>query len=179
MFLKLIYGLDDGRVLGIQAVGNEGVDKRIDVVATAMHFGATVRGLAELDLAYAPPFGSAKDPIHLAAFAACNELDGLVRFAQPDADLSGFQVVDVRTAAEVAEGMLAEAVHIPLDALRDRIFELDPKRPTVVVCRSGMRAWVASRILLQSGFQDVRDLTGGMRLRTHAERAAVMQLAAR
>ncbi|MDA1230296.1 MAG: FAD-dependent oxidoreductase, partial [Planctomycetota bacterium] len=99
--LKLIYAADDGRVLGAQAIGKDGIDKRIDVIATAMAFNATVRDLTGLDLAYAPPYGSAKDPIHQAAFAACNQLDGLGDLLDPDADLSMYQVVDVRTAAEI------------------------------------------------------------------------------
>jgi NADPH-dependent 2,4-dienoyl-CoA reductase/sulfur reductase-like enzyme len=102
--LKLTYAPESGRILGLQAVGREGVDKRLDIVATAMAFQGTVRDLAGLDLAYAPPFGSAKDPIHLAAFAACNHLDGIEEFIDADADLTGKQVVDVRTAAEVQPG---------------------------------------------------------------------------
>ena len=102
MVLKLVYEDGTGRVLGVQAVGGAGVDKRLDVIATLMYFRGTVHDLAELDLAYAPPFGSAKDPLHMAAFAAENDLDGLARVIQPDADLSGYQVVDVREPREVA-----------------------------------------------------------------------------
>lgn len=168
MLLKLVYAAADGRLLGAQAVGGDGVDKRIDVVATAMHFRGTVRDLTELDLAYAPPFGSAKDPVHMAAFAAVNGLDGLTEIVQPDADLSGMQVLDVRTDGEVAAGMETGAVHIPLDDLRTRIGELDPARPTAVLCRSGLRAWVASRILRQRGFERVCVVTGGSLMREHA-----------
>ncbi|MBI1337636.1 MAG: NADH oxidase [Phycisphaera sp.] len=171
MTLKLVYAPDTGRVLGAQAVGGEGVDKRIDVIATAMAFGATVRDLAGLDLAYAPPFGSAKDPVHMAAFAACNQLDGLVKTLDPDADLSGYQVVDVRSPAEVAKAPLADAPHavaIPIDDLRDRLGELDPKRPTAVSCASGLRSYVAARILMQNGFVDVYNLTGAATLRARA-----------
>ncbi len=99
--LKLVFDPKYGRVLGAQAVGKDGVDKRIDVIATAMCFGATVWDLAGLDLTYAPPFGAAKDPVHMAAFAACNQLDGITDFLDADADLSGMQVLDVRTPAEV------------------------------------------------------------------------------
>jgi NADPH-dependent 2,4-dienoyl-CoA reductase/sulfur reductase-like enzyme/rhodanese-related sulfurtransferase len=166
--LKLTFDPSTGRVLGAQAVGVDGVDKRIDVLATALAFGATVRDLAGLDLAYAPPFGSAKDPIHLAAFAACNQLDGIEQFLDADADLSGQQVVDVRTAAEVKQTPLAGApgaVNIPVDELRQRLGELDPSAPTVVSCGVGLRGHVAARILKQHGFADVKNLSGGATIR--------------
>ena len=171
--LKLLYAPEHGRVLGAQCVGSEGVDKRLDVVATSLAFGASVRDLAGLDLAYAPPFGSAKDPVHMAAFAACNDLDGLVRFLQSDADLSGFQVLDVRAPDEIAARPLPGApkvVAIPLDELRDRLDELDPSLPTVTSCASGQRAYVAARILMQRGFREVYDLTGSVTLRSRALR---------
>lgn len=171
--LKLVYDPEDERVLGAQAVGTEGVDKRIDVVATAMAMKATVRDLAGLDLAYAPPFGAAKDPIHLAAFAACNQLDGIERFESPDANLANKQVVDVRSASEVRAKPLAgvpDVVNIPLDALRERLGELDPKRETVVSCGVGLRAHVAARILMQHGFTSVKNLAGGALVRNRARR---------
>jgi NADPH-dependent 2,4-dienoyl-CoA reductase/sulfur reductase-like enzyme/rhodanese-related sulfurtransferase len=168
MVLKLIYEPQTGKVLGAQAVGAEGVDKRIDIIATAMQFGATVRDLAKLDLAYAPPFGSAKDPLHMAAFSASNQLDGLVEFTPPDADLHDKQVLDVRFAAECATGTIDGSIHIPLDNLRDRLSELDPHKPTVTVCASGLRSYLAARILRQHGFKNVSDLTGGMTMRRHA-----------
>ena len=166
--LKLVYCPETGRVLGAQAVGADGVDKRIDVVATALTFGATVRDLAGLDLAYAPPFGAAKDPVHQAAFTAVNELDGLCEMLDADADLTGWQVVDVRTAAEVSRAPLPGCVGakaIPIDELRDRIGELDPDQPTVVSCGVGVRGHVALRILRQRGFRRVVNLTGGATLR--------------
>lgn len=169
--MKLIYDGNDGRVLGAQAVGGEGVDKRIDVIATAMAMRASVRDLAGLDLAYAPPFGAAKDPIHMAAFAACNQLDGIEDFMPADADISGLQVVDVRTTGEVASRPLTgvtQAINIPLDELRDRLNELDPSKDTVVSCAAGIRAHVASRILQQHGFQSVRNLVGGATMRARA-----------
>ena len=169
--LKLLYEPETGRVLGAQAVGAAGVDKRIDVIATAMAMRATVRDLAGLDLAYAPPFGSAKDPVHMAAFAACNQLDGIEEFIDADADLSGMQVLDVRTSAEVSRGPLADvegAVNIPVDELRERLGELDPSQPTVVSCGVGLRAHVAVQILRQHGFQKVANLSGGATLRNRA-----------
>ena len=173
--LKLTYDPHSGRVLGAQAVGRDGIDKRIDVIATALAMKATVWDLAGLDLAYAPPFGSAKDPIHQAAFAACNELAGLEAFAEPNSDLSACQVIDVRTAAEVAQRPLAQVpnvIAIPVDELRDRLHELDANADTVVACGVGMRGHVASRILRQHGFTRVRNLTGGAELRARAVQAA-------
>lgn len=172
--LKLTYEPQTGRVLGAQAVGQDGIDKRIDVIATALAMRATVWDLAGLDLAYAPPFGSAKDPIHMAAFAACNELAGLEEFLEPESDLSQYQVVDVRTVSEVTQRPLAEAPHaicIPVDELRGRLHELDATADTVVSCGVGMRAHVASRILRQHGFTRVRNLSGGAELRARAVKA--------
>ena len=169
--LKLVYENGTGRVLGAQAVGGAGVDKRLDIIATLVHFGGTVHDLAGLDLAYAPPFGSAKDPLHMAAFAAQNDLDGLARVIQPDADLSAYQVVDVREPHEVASMPLADAPHarhIPLDQLRDRLGELDPALPTVVACRSGLRSYVGTRILAQHGFAQVFNLSGAAAMRDFA-----------
>lgn len=171
--LKLTYDADSGQVLGAQAVGRDGVDKRLDVIATTMAFRGTVRDLAGLDLAYAPPFGAAKDPIHQAAFAACNELDGIEQFIESDADLSDKQVVDVRTAAEVQKAPLAGAAHavnIPLDELRKQRHRLDPTIETVVSCGVGVRAHVAACILRQSGFVDVKNLAGGALVRNRAIR---------
>ncbi len=128
------------------AVGADGIDKRMDVIATAMRFHATVRDLAGLDLTYAPPFGAAKDPVHLAAFVACNELDGHIKTLDPGADLSGLQALDVRSAGEVAKTPFPEVqdpIHIPVDELRHRLDGLDPTRPTVVTCASGLRSYVA------------------------------------
>jgi rhodanese-related sulfurtransferase len=171
--LKLLFAPDTGKILGAQAVGRGGVDKRLDVIATAMALNGTVRDLAGVDLAYAPPFGSAKDPIHLAAFAACNQLDGVAEFLDADADLAGRQVVDVRTATEVQSQPLAgapHAVNIPLDDLRQRIQELDPAAETVVSCAAGLRAHVACRILKQHGFGNVKNLSGGATVRNRAVR---------
>ena len=162
MVLKLIYDPDTGKVLGASAVGGAGVDKRIDVIATAIHFGATVEALAGVDLAYAPPFGSAKDPVHLAAFVAANDRSGFSPLAPIDADVSGCQIVDVRTPQEFEQSRLPGAELAPLHELRERLTRFDPSRPTVVVCQGGLRAHVGARILRQHGFGDVRNLTGGM-----------------
>ena len=160
--LKLFYSPDGGKILGAQAIGEAGVDKRLDVIATCMRFGGTVMDLGGVDLSYAPPFGSAKDIVHMAAFAAENDLLDQPRIANPHDDISGLQVVDVRSAAELARFALPNATHIPLDALRDRLDELDSGRPIIAMCHSGKRAHVAARILNQSGFDDVSNLTGGL-----------------
>ena len=165
--LKLVYEAGSGRILGAQAVGAAGIDKRLDVVASFLHFGGTVRDLAQVDLAYAPPFGSAKDPLHMAAFAAMNDLDGLAPILPPDADLSGYQVVDLRDADERAELKLLgadHARHIPLNALRERLGELDRSQPTAVVCHSGLRAHVGTRLLREHGF-DARNVSGATYVR--------------
>ncbi|MGI9472877.1 MAG: FAD-dependent oxidoreductase [Rubripirellula sp.] len=172
MTLKLLYAPETGKVLGAQVVGGVGCDKRIDVIATAMHFGAGVRDLSGLDLAYAPPFGAAKDPVHLAAFVACNELDGIESYCPAGASLDGYQVVDVRTPAEVAKTPIGGAegsINIPVDELRERLSELDDSKPTVVSCAVGIRGHIAARILKQSGF-DVRNLVGGATVRNRAWR---------
>jgi len=169
--LKLLYCPESGRVLGAQATGKDGVDKRIDVIATAMAFKATVRDLTGLDLSYAPPYGSAKDPVHQAAFTACNQMDGLGEVLDADADLTGYQVVDVRTAAEIAKAPLTGCpsfVAIPVDELRQRLNELDPSKPTVVSCGVGIRGHVAERILMQHGFSKVWNLSGGATMRRRA-----------
>lgn len=165
--VELLYAPESGKLLGAQALGEHGVDKRIDIAATTLHFGGTVYDLAQLDLAYAPPFGSAKDPIHMAAFAACNDLAGAPQLVQADSDLSAdLQVVDVRTDKEREALPLEGAIGIPIDSLHDRWPQLNPQRPTVVVCHSGKRAHVGACLLQGVGFSDVRNLNGGMSLRS-------------
>ena len=165
LLLKVLYHREDRRLLGAQAVGANGVDKRLDVLATALRLGGRVDDLATLDLAYAPPFGSARDPIHLAGFVAENERRGLDRFVGP-AELGRLdlatQLLDVRNPAERAADPCPAAIGIPLGELRARAGELDPDRPTVTLCKGGQRAYFASRILQQRGFADVRTATGGM-----------------
>jgi len=165
--LKLVYEAGSGRILGAQAVGGAGIDKRLDVVASFLHFHGNVRDLAQVDLAYAPPFGSAKDPLHMAAFAAINDLEGSAPLLAPDVDLSGHQVVDLRDADECAELKLigAEQAHnIPLNTLRERLGELDKSKPTAVVCHSGLRAHIGTRILRQHGF-DAHNVSGATYVR--------------
>lgn len=156
----------DGTLLGAQAVGRDGVDKRIDVLATAIKAGMTADDLADLDLAYAPPFGSAKDPVNMLAFTAQNILDGTmpVWYAQ---DLQWAKqnslILDVRSAAECSRGKVFEALNVPHTQVRDRIDEIRVAaagRPIAVHCASGVRSYLATRILREHGL-DARNLSGG------------------
>jgi NADPH-dependent 2,4-dienoyl-CoA reductase/sulfur reductase-like enzyme/rhodanese-related sulfurtransferase len=164
--MKILFAPDTGRLLGAQAVGRDGVDKRIDVLATALKSGLTVHDLAELELAYAPPFGSAKDPVNLAGMAAQNVLAGDVALAQWDevATLDPDQslVLDVRGPAERARGFIPGSRHLPLDELRSRLDELPRDRELIVACHTGQRSYFACRILTQNGFR-ARNLTGAWR----------------
>lgn len=168
MHLKLITDNKTGKLLGAQIVGEKGVDKRIDVLATALTAGFKVTDLESLDLAYAPQFSSAKDPVIMAGFVASNVARQETRVITAEslqkriAKGDTLQVVDVRTKAEYESFHLPSTRHIPVDELRDRISELDPKKETVVYCRVGLRGYVAARILLQHGFQNVLNLTGGI-----------------
>lgn len=161
--LKLLFQ-EDGRILGAQAFGREGVDKRIDVIATMIRMGGTVDDLAELELAYAPPYSSAKDPVNMAGFVAQNVLRGLTTVFTAEQldhmDLQNIQLIDVRSEAEFRRGAIPGAKHIPIDSLRDRLEELDRDREVLVYCQVGLRGYTASRILAQKGFQ-VRNLSGG------------------
>lgn len=164
MHLKLIFAPADGRVLGAQVVGYDGVDKRIDVLAVALRAGLTVWDLAELELAYAPPYGSAKDPVNMAGFQAGNLLDGTVRFWYPEdwGTLPADAVLlDVRTADENRACALPGSVNIPVQELRTRIGELDRSRPLYLYCRSGFRSYLAYRALTGLGFEQVATLSGG------------------
>lgn len=163
MTLKLLFEPTTGRVLGAQGVGGSGVDKRIDVLSTAIQAGMTVFDLEEMELAYAPQFGSAKDPINMAGFVA----SGLLRGDHPQTDWEALNVatnkslmLDVRTPAEYAAGHVSNAVNIPIDELRTRLTELPRETPIVTYCQVGQRGYLATRILLQNGFS-VSNLGGG------------------
>jgi NADPH-dependent 2,4-dienoyl-CoA reductase/sulfur reductase-like enzyme/rhodanese-related sulfurtransferase len=159
--IKLLFSPQDGTVLGAQIVGREGVDKRIDVMATAIHGGMTVHDLEQLELAYAPPFGAAKDPINMAGFVAGNLLKGDVRIIHADElEDVDHELIDVRDASEYEEGYIPGARNIPLNELRDRLAELSADGLIVVYCQVGLRGYVAARILEQRGYV-VRNLCGG------------------
>ena len=159
LHIKLLFG-GDGKIYGGQVVGGEGADKRADVLAVAMRAGLTVRQLAELELCYAPPYSSAKDPMNLAGMIATNVLDGDSTAVQADALPADALPLDVREPAEVAQGALKGAVHIPLHQLRARAFELPKDKLLVVYCQQGLRGYVGERILKQLGF-NAANLSGG------------------
>ena len=165
MALKLVFSTESRKVLGVQAVGYGGVDKRIDVIATAIRAGMTVDDLTEIEHAYAPPYSSAKDPVNMAGFAAQNILDGLVGSTTWDtlakAGESFRYLLDVRTPAEFATGTIDGAVNIPVDSLRERLDEIPRDRPLIVFCRVGLRGYIAARILAANGFTDCTNLSGG------------------
>lgn len=167
--LKVVFEKPGGRIVGAQAIGREGVDKRIDVLAVAVRARMTARDLTELDLAYAPPYSSAKDPVNMAGYAIENLLDGLVEQVRWSEALDaagmprGRVLVDVRTDAEHARGHVEGALHIPLDELRDRLGELPRDATLYVHCQTGLRSYLACRILAQHGFA-CKNVAGGYSL---------------
>lgn len=167
MFIKVLFEQPSGRILGAQLVGFGGVDKRLDVLAAAIRSGLTADDLAELELGYAPPFSSAKDPVNMAGFAIQNLLEGLVKQYHwqqvPQLLQQGVTLVDVRTPAEYALGHIEGSVNLPVGELRNRLDELDKSNLLYIYCQSGQRSYLASRILAGNGF-DVSHLAGGYRL---------------
>jgi NADPH-dependent 2,4-dienoyl-CoA reductase/sulfur reductase-like enzyme/rhodanese-related sulfurtransferase len=162
MHMKVLFAPADGRILGVQAIGEEGVARRIDVIAMALQLGGTIYDLEEAELCYAPQFGAAKDPVNLAGMIAANHLRGSLPLAPWDAlATTQAQVVDVRSAAEFEADHIPGALNIPLNELRGRLKELSPEREIWLVCGVGQRAYYAARILMQHGFR-VRHLSGGM-----------------
>lgn len=162
MSLKLIFN-EEGQILGAQGLGYDGVDKRIDVIATVIRLKGTVEDLTELELSYAPPFSSAKDPVNMAGFVAQNVLAGRTHtLAWKDIEQlkEDYTLVDVRTEVEFAYGHIEGAVNIPVDSLRERMGELDPNKLIVEYCQVGLRGYIADRILSQNGF-NVLNVTGG------------------
>ncbi|WP_411826062.1 FAD-dependent oxidoreductase [Luteolibacter sp. AS25] len=160
--LKVLWSPEDGRILGAQAVGRDGVDKRIDVLATAIRGKMTVEDLCHLELCYAPPFGSAKDPVNIAGFAACNLREGLLKpkYGLPDGRAI---VVDVRPAAKAKSQPVPGAINIPLPELRSRLGEIDSTQPVFAICQMGKTSYFAARILQQNGF-DAHSIIGGAHL---------------
>ncbi len=168
MSIKTIFEKDTGRILGAQIVGFDGVDKRCDVLATAIRAGMTGFDLAELELCYAPPFSSAKDPVNMVGFVIENTLRGLVKnYHWHDVKSlprdGSVILLDVRTPAEVARGRIDGFINIPLENLRENIDKLDKSKPVYVLCRSGQRSYIACRILMGHGF-DAYNLSGGYQL---------------
>lgn len=167
MSMKLLFTPGEGKVLGAQIVGYNGVDKRIDVLATAIRAGMTVFDLQELELAYAPPFGSAKDPVNLAGYVASNMLKGDVEMAYwpevPELVAAGAVLLDVRTSREFSRGAVEGAMHVPVDNLREQLELIPRDKEILVYCRTGLRSYIAARILSQHGYR-CKNISGGYEL---------------
>jgi rhodanese-related sulfurtransferase len=172
LIIKLIFSPDEGKILGAQIIGKKSADKRIDVIATAIHAKMSVYDLEKLELAYAPPYSSAKDPINIAGFAASNilkkdisiihwhELSGL--------DLNKHILVDLRTNIEIKKlGTIEGSIHIPLDELRNNLNKLDKEKTYILFCAIGLRGYIGNRILSQNGFK-VKNLSGGYSIYQYA-----------
>lgn len=167
MTMKVIFEKETYRILGAQIVGFDGVDKRIDILATAIRAGMKAYDLAELDLAYAPPYSSAKDPVNMAGFMIENIKNGVVKqwYYEDDEKLprdGSVTLLDTRTPMEYNKGHAEGFINIPVDDLRERIGELDRSKPVYVICQSGLRSYIASRILVGNGF-DAYNFAGGFR----------------
>jgi CoA-disulfide reductase len=168
MSLKLTFSPTDGKILGAQIIGYDGVDKRIDVLATAMNAGMTVYDLTELDHAYAPPYSSAKDPVNMAGYVAENVLKGLVKVISVEEFLSldreNIFILDVRTKDEYDLGHIEGAVNIPVDEIRQNLGKIPKDKKIIVYCSVGLRGYVACRVLYQNGFNEVYNLSGGYKM---------------
>ncbi len=166
MTVKVVFAPDTGRILGAQVAGFDGVDKRLDVLATALRAGLTVYDLEKLELAYAPPFGSAKDPVNMIGFLASNtlqeDLELWYAFDYPEA-VDGAQIIDVRRPEEYAIWHIPGAVNVPLQELRASYEDWDRAGTYRLYCASGFRSYLAYRILVQRGFTDVKSLSGGVK----------------
>lgn len=173
LFLKLLFALDGKRLYGAQIVGVDGVDKRIDTIATVIRMNGSVEDLMELELAYAPPYSSAKDPVNMAGFTADNVLQGLVKFADWDVveKHPDYKILDVREDAELMAFAFPEAVQIPLGELRSKVASLDKEKTYVLFCAIGVRSYTAYRILNQLGFHHLFLYPGGTKFyqSTHAD----------
>ncbi len=165
--MKILFEKDTWRLLGAQIVGGNGTDKRIDVIAAAIQGGLDVRDLADLQLAYAPPFATAKDPVNMAGYMAENLSNGLVKQIHWH-DVDGLSressvLLDVRTVPEYERGHAKDFVNIPLHELRERMGEIPAGKPVYVMCQSALRSYIGCRILTQYGF-DCYNIAGGYRL---------------
>jgi NADPH-dependent 2,4-dienoyl-CoA reductase/sulfur reductase-like enzyme/rhodanese-related sulfurtransferase len=168
LHIKVIADREGGRLLGAQVIGHEGVDKRIDVMATALYNGMNQEDLLHLDLAYAPPYSAARDPVVIAGAVGQNYFEGDWDPITPHElyekikRKESYVLVDVRTIFEAQQtGILPGAIHIPVDDLRDRLSELDPQQETILYCAQGIRSYIGNRILSMNGFKQARTLTGG------------------
>lgn len=167
ILLKLIFNKKTGEIYGAQAIGRDGVDKRIDVIATAIKAKLKVMDLPDLELAYAPPFSSAKDPVNMVGYTATNIMEGLVDTIQwheiNDIVEKGGYLIDVRDPYELKQGLIKGSVNIPLDELRERLNEIPKNQELYVTCQLGMRGYIAARLLMEKGYK-VKNLDGGFKL---------------
>lgn len=167
MTIKIVFSPTDGKLFGAQIVGYDGVDKRIDVIAGVIKAGGTVKDLTEIEQAYAPPFSSAKDPAAIAGYVAGNILSGKMKPIYwrelQSLEGTGTMLIDVRTPMEFSTGALPGAINIPLDSLRERLSEIPSDKAVVLYCGVGLRGYLASNILRQHGFDNVRNLIGGLK----------------
>jgi CoA-disulfide reductase len=163
--IKLLFEKETGKILGAQIIGSEGVDKRIDVLSTAIRSNLTVFDLEELELAYAPPYSSAKDPINMAGYTASNILKNdctVFHWDQiDDIDMKTSLLIDVRTKEEYALGSIKGAVNIPIDEIRSRLNEIPQNKNLYLFCQVGIKAYLAYRILVQNGYKNLKNLSGG------------------
>ncbi|MDA1524410.1 CoA-disulfide reductase [Bacillus cereus] len=167
VLIKLIFNKDSGKIYGAQALGRDGVDKRMDVIATAIKANLTVLDLPDLELSYAPPYSSAKDPVNMVGYAASNIVDGFVDTVQwHEIDRiveNGGYLIDVREPNELKQGMIKGSINIPLDELRDRLDKVPVDKDIYITCQLGMRGYVAARMLMEKGYK-VKNVDGGFKL---------------
>ena len=179
MTIQIAFSPNTGQLLGAQVIGNDGVDKRVDLLASVIKNQGTVYDLTEIEHAYAPPFSSAKDPVNMAGFVAENIMLGRLSIMQcSDVALKDgkYTLLDVRTAKEYEQGTITGAINIPLDEIRMRIHEIPIDRPVYVFCQQGMRGYLAQRILVQNNFSNVTNISGGYLLcKTCFEERAEME----
>ena len=164
MTIQIAFSPENGRLLSAQVIGGNGVDKRIDLLAAVIKEKGTIYDIAEIEQAYAPPFSSAKDPVNMAGFVAENVLNGklkIIQCSKLESVSDGKVLIDVRTETEFAAGTIDRAVNIPLDEIRKRLDEIPTDKPVYIFCQQGMRGYLAQRILVQRGYSDVSNLSGG------------------
>jgi rhodanese-related sulfurtransferase len=165
MSIKILFAPGTGKLLGAQIVGNDGVDKRLDLLATVIKCNGTIYDLIDIEHAYAPPYSSAKDPVNMAGYVAENILTGKVNpiyWKEIKAiDTTDSMLLDVRTPGEFKSGSIPGAVNIPVDELRNRLPELPLQKKIIIFCAVGLRGYIATRILTQNGFNRVSNLSGG------------------
>jgi rhodanese-related sulfurtransferase len=167
MTIQINFSPSEGKLLGAQIIGTDGVDKRIDTLSSVIQRGSTIEELTEFEHAYAPPYSSAKDPVNMAGFVAENIIQKRLRVIPWSSvkDITNDDVlIDVRTVLEYMEGNIPGSINIPVDELRNRLHELDKKENIFIYCQIGLRGYLAQRILLQNGFENVQNISGGYKL---------------